>query len=325
MRPGRTVAAVLLAGLAAVLAACGTDGGSPTATPDPTGTAAATTTTPGPEPPFAVDELTLDLVDESRPTPAGAATPARPSRPLTTRVWYPSDAGGPVPLIVFAHGLDGHPDKFTQLLGAWATAGYVVAAPAFPLTNAEVPEAWSNYFDVADQPADLSFVTDEVLAAAADPTSPLADRVDADRIGVGGLSLGGATTYLAGLNEATRDPRFDAAMVLDGVAANDAASGTFLEPSGVPAFVAHCATDPVAALTIAEDAYALLAPPKYLVVLDGVCHAEAFEDAVHPLDEVGTAVTTAFWDTWLAETRDPASLAAVLDGDPAVRWEHQPA
>ena len=315
--------------LVALLAACGGEDPASTGPVDTTVTsppATATTSTRPPEPegPLTVGELTLELVDASRTTPAGATTAEQPSRSLPTRVWYPTDASRPVPLIVFAHGLDGHPDKFSQLLGAWAAAGYVVAAPAFPLTNSDVPDAWSNYFDVADQPADLSFVTDEVLAAADDPTSPLADTVDAERIGVGGLSLGGATTYLAGLNEASRDPRFDAAMVLDGVAGNDAATGTFLEPSGVPAFIAHCAVDPVADLSIAEGAYALLAPPKYLVVLDGVCHAEAFEDTVHPLDATGTAITTAFWDTWLAGTRGPRpTLAEVLDGDPAVTWESE--
>jgi dienelactone hydrolase len=270
-----------------------------------------------------VAELTLELEDDSRATPAGVSTPAAPTRSLPTRVWYPDGTDDPVPLIVFAHGLDGHPDVFTGLFRAWAGAGYVVAAPVFPLTNNTVPDAWSNFSGVTEQPADLSFVTDEVLTAAADPASPLSGRVDTEHIGVGGLSLGGATTYLAGLNEVTRDPRFDAAMVLDGVAGNDEATGTFLEPSGVPAFLAHCSGDPLAPVSIAEGAYALLAPPKYLVVMDGVCHSEAFEDAVHPLDAIATEITVAFWDTWLAGRADEDALAATLDSDPALVWRHE--
>ena len=39
---------------------------------------------------------------------------------------------GPFPLIVFAHGSAGHPEKFTKLFSSWAAAGYIVAAPAFP-------------------------------------------------------------------------------------------------------------------------------------------------------------------------------------------------
>lgn len=278
------------------------------------------TDTSAPAEPLAVEQLTLDLVDSSRPTPAGASTAATDTRPLPTIVRYPAE-GGPWPLIVFAHGLSGHPDKFSGLLETWASAGFVVAAPTFPLTNGDVVDSWSNFADVANQPADLSFVTDEVLAANADPDSPLADRVDPERIGFGGLSLGGATTYLAGLNEATRDPRVDAAMVLDGVAFDDAATGTFLEPSGTPAFLVHCDEDPLAPLRIATDAYALLAPPKYLVVMDGVCHAEAFEDTPHELDAIATEITTRFWDAYLAgagpDGPDPAALEALqatLDG-----------
>lgn len=314
--------------LASFAAACTnpsttTTAGSSTTTSDrPGSTASAATTAVAASTDVAT--ATLDLVDESRPTPAGAETPAADTRTLTTSVWYPGGAG-PYPLIVFAHGLDGEPAKFSELFEAWAAAGFVVVAPAFPLTNHQVPSAWSNFADVANQPADMSFVTDQVLAANDDPGSPLAGRIDPERIGFGGLSLGGATTYLAGLNEATRDPRVDAAMVLDGVAGHDDATGTFLEPSGVPALIAHCDGDPLASLTVAQDAYALIIPPKYLVTLHGVCHAEAFEDTPHPLDEAGTVITTAFWQAWLAgEGTDEqrTNLADVLEaqGD-ALTWE----
>jgi predicted dienelactone hydrolase len=268
---------------------------------------AAPTTAAGGE----IEHLTLDLVDVSRPTAAGASSAESPARTLVTEVRLPpTDA--PAPLIVFAHGLSGHPDVFTQLLDAWAQAGFVVAAPAFPLTNRDVPDAWQNWWDVQEQPDDVSFVIDELLAAGEDDGSPVHGRIDPDRIGVGGLSLGGATTYLVGLNDASRDPRVDAAMVLDGVAFDDRETGTFLEPSGTPAFVAHCADDPVADVRIARDAYALLAPPKYLVVLDGTCHAEAFEDTPHERDDIATAMTSAFWLAYLADG-EPAELDAVLD------------
>jgi hypothetical protein len=111
-------------------------------------------------------------------------------------------------------------------------------------------------------------------------------------------------------------------MVLDGVAFHDDATGTFLEPSGVPALIAHCETDPLADVSVAREAYALLAPPKYLVVLHGTCHAEAFEDAPHDLDAAATAVTTAFWEAYLGAAGDPGAFTATLDeaGD-AVEWE----
>ena len=178
---------------------------------------------------------------------------------------------------------------------------------------------------MANQPADLSFVADQVLAANSDPRSELAGRMAPERVGVGGLSLGGATTYQAGLNDATRDPRFDAAMVLDGVAFNDEETGTFLEPSGVPALIAHCSEDPLAPLTVAADAYALLAPPKYFVTLHGQCHSEAFEDTPHELDEAGEAVTTAFWQAYLAAEGSEDDLTVLDDALGAypddITWE----
>jgi dienelactone hydrolase len=269
---------------------------------------------------FEVVRLQLDLVDAGRDTPAGVATDPVFGRALATEIWYP-ETDGPAPLVVFAHGLSGHPDRFENLLGAWAAAGYVVAAPVFPLTNATVPGSAGNWADVANQPADLSFVTDELLAANAEGDGPLAGRIDPDRIGVGGLSLGGATTYLAGLNEATRDRRFSAAMVLAGVAVNDPETGTFLEPSGVPALLVHGDADPVAPLSVAENAYGLLTGPRALVVLTGGGHAEPFQDDQTPFDEEVIEITTRFWDNRLAGRADAAPLTQALLDSTLLTWQ----
>jgi predicted dienelactone hydrolase len=322
----------LAAGLVAFLLTAGACGSS-TETTTGTGSSTPTSSTPesghttsAVEPPapttseeaepqapaeLSVGEVTLDLVDPGRPTPAGAASAAAPDRQLPTTVWYP-EADGTYPLIVFAHGLSGHPDVFTRLLSRWASAGYVVAAPAFPLTNDTVEGSAENWADVANQPGDMSFVLDEMLAAADDPTQPFAGRVDPDRIGFGGLSLGGATTYLAGLNEATRDPRVDAAVVLAGVAGRDDETGTFLEPSGVPALLMHGDRDPAAPIETPTDAYELLQPPKYFVVLLGAGHAEPFQDQVTIYDELIDTVTVDFWDAWLRG--DPGAAARPVAG-----------
>ena len=60
-----------------------------------------------------------------------------------------------------------------------------------------------------NQPGDVSFVIDEVLAANDDPSSPLHGLVDPDAIGVVGHSLGGATTWAVSFDTATRDERID--------------------------------------------------------------------------------------------------------------------
>ena len=82
-----------------------------------------------------VATTTMTFVDTSRSTPPWDGMPGKPSRTLVTTIWYPARASGegPYPLIVFAHGLGASPQEYQQLLTAWAAAGYVVAAPLFPL------------------------------------------------------------------------------------------------------------------------------------------------------------------------------------------------
>ena len=90
--------------------------------------------------PLAVGEVTETFIDRSRPTNAGAETPARPERTIRTRIVYP-ERGGPYPLLVLAHGASGHPDEYAEQIPEWAADGFVVAAPEFPLTNRDVPTA----------------------------------------------------------------------------------------------------------------------------------------------------------------------------------------
>src|SRR6185503_3248548 len=134
------------------------------------------------------------FVDKSRRTVPASGAPL-PSRTLVTSIYRPNGSG-PFPLIVFSHGLDGHPKKFTKLFSAWADAGFAIAAPAFPLTNNQVANTNANVADVGHQPADVSFVLDKVLAMYKQPGGRLFHAIDARRIGASGLSLGGLTTYM---------------------------------------------------------------------------------------------------------------------------------
>ena len=119
------------------------------------------------------------FVDTTRPT-VPTVGPTLPSRTLATAIYRPN-RHGQFPLIVFAHGASGHPDKFTKLFSAWADAGYVVAAPAFPLTNNHA--AHQNIGDVAQQPGDMSFVLDQVLAMDRERGNLLSHSIDEHRIG----------------------------------------------------------------------------------------------------------------------------------------------
>ena len=181
--------------------------------------------------------MQLELVDTTRPTAATTGVPAATSRTLPTTVYLPPTTD-PAPLIVLAHGASGAPEKFTDLATYWAEHGYVVVVPRFPLTNDQVPEPVLG--DFAEQGRDVRFVIDEVVAASARPTGQLAGRVDPERIGLFGLSLGSLTVWSEVFDDPS-DPPIDALIQSDGT--------TLAEPEQIatvtfPVLVAHSDVDP---------------------------------------------------------------------------------
>jgi fermentation-respiration switch protein FrsA (DUF1100 family) len=246
----------------------------------------STSTTSGA--PYGVDTETETLVDDTRPTDDPSGRLSAPDRTLPTDVYVP-DGPGPFPLVVIAHGFDGHPRKFTQLATAWAEAGYVVAVPAFPLTNdrAGGPRVLGDYLA---QPADVSFVIESVLRLHG-------DRVDGDRIGVAGLSLGGATTYGLAFNDCCRDDRVDA-VVLMSTLRLPFGDGRY-ELGDTPKLLLQLTGDPIVPYDEAVDAYDEAAAPKFLVSLEGGGHFEPYENAPSAHDGVVEETTIAFWDAYL--------------------------
>lgn len=281
-----------------VLAACGGGDDSASSTTPPTDAA---------EPPFPTASIVEDLVDDSRPTVGADGSEVAPARTITTTVWYPEGADRPVPLVVLAHGFTGHPDKFDELASAWASAGYVVAAPAFPLTNRDAPGG-AVLADYRAQPADVSFVIDEVLAAAEDPSGLLDGLVDGDHVGVAGHSLGGITTLGAGFNSCCRDERIDAVVVMD--ATELEFEGTY-DYAGTPTMVLHGDVDELVPHAAGVALYERVAPPKYLVTIIGGTHSAPFEDDPHPADAAVVDMTTLFWDGYLGE--DPDAVSALVE------------
>jgi dienelactone hydrolase len=236
---------------------------------------------------------TQTFVDRSRPTVPSSGPPL-PYRELETAIYRPN-GDGTFPLIVFGHGFVGHPRKFTKLFSAWARAGYVVAAPTFPLTNDEANNITIG--DYVNQPGDMSFVLDRVLALNRRPGSALYDAVDPRRVGAAGLSLGGLTTYLLVYGDCCRDDRFAAAAVLNGVNAGVTIDGH------VPLLIAHSDTDPLIPYASARRAYDQAQPPAWLMTFFGASHASQWEDNVTPYDAIAERTTTDFWDATLERTK----------------------
>lgn len=209
-------------------------------------------------------------------------------RPLPTTVYVP-ESGPRAPLIVFGHGMWGHPGKFTRLFGRWRDSGYVVAAPAFPYTSDENAPRHLNE-QVANQPADVRFVLDELLARGLG---------DEERVGVGGFSLGAETALATGLHPRHADLRFRAVLAIAGGLVHPDFAGDALRP--LPLLFVHGEEDRrngrlEEALRVYESAH----EPKELVTIRGGRHGICQDDDPRPHVDRVADLTTAFWDRYLS-------------------------
>ena len=163
---------------------------------------------------------TLNLVDDSRGTPANGSAPALPSRNLSTWVLYPAvgaptaqpiahaqpaSDGKPFPVIVFAHGLDSLGLAYDPLLQQWVERGFVVVAPTFPLSNIAAPGG-DTAKDLVNQPGDMSFVLTQVLDLSKQSGNLLSGMIDPHRIAAVGHSLGAMTVLAWTENTCCEDP-----------------------------------------------------------------------------------------------------------------------
>ena len=185
-------------------------------------------------------------------------------RVLVTEVRYPSSGPGPFPLIVFAHGFTEVPDAYTRLLDTWVRAGYVVAAPIFPVESAHAPGGPSES-DLVNEPGDISFVISRLTAAS----DPLRALIDAKRIAVAGQSDGAEAALAVTYDSRYRDRRIDAGIVLSGAAF----PGFATPPPGAPTLLAVQGTsDPLNVPAETTDYFRLMRRPKFLLWLVGAVH-----------------------------------------------------
>ena len=160
----------------------------------------------------------LLLVDSSRTTNANGDFAGAPERSLEGYLWYPTDSSaGPYPLVIYSHGFMSSATEAEYLIEFLVRKGYVVAAVNYPLSNGSAPGG-PTVNDVLNQPGDVSFIIDSLLARANDINDPLHAFIDPVRIAAVGLSLGGLTTQLAAFHRDVRDPRLLAAASIAGPA-----------------------------------------------------------------------------------------------------------
>ena len=309
---------IFAAALVVAAAACSSDGGTAGTTAAPTRADASSAATLD----YAVGQRTIELVDDSRPTAADPKRnlPERPNRKFEVTLLYPAEgapkthptpvtdatpADGEFPLVVFSHGwtLSGDWGPYVGRLTYWAGAGYAVAAPTFPLTS----RSGAGAGDYVNQPADVSFVIDELLARAGLPDDLLHQHLDADHVGVAGHSLGAATTIGLTFNSCCRDTRIDAAVEIAGT--------EFPFPNGdytgwppTPLLAIHGARDRIIPVTGSDELIDKAQPPTYYLRFPDGDHVNVL--SAHPGALVDDAVT-AFFDLYL--NHDPSQLDGLPD------------
>jgi dienelactone hydrolase len=250
-------------------------------------------------PPFHVGERILTFVDYSRQIrlPGRAPGPRR----LVTVIRYPEHAAGPFPLIIFGHGFAVTPAPYFRLLRAWASAGYVVAAPVFPLENANAPNG-PDESDLVNQPRDMRFVITRMLAAGAAPRGPFAGLLAPDRIAVSGQSDGGETALAVAYDRYYRDRRVSAAIILSGAEIPGVGGFDFPAPSP-PLLATQGTADTINAPHFTSQFFAIAPRPKYLLELLGAGHLPPYTYE-QPQLSIVERVTIAFLDRYLKESRD---------------------
>ena len=285
---------------------------------------------------YAVGRVQEPFVDHSRPTMATGTFPGAPSRTILTTIFYPAQGtyaedevvdnappaknGGPYPLVLFSHGLTANASVYEGVIGEWVSAGYVVAAPDYPLSNTNAPggSVWnSGLADVKNQPADASFAIDQVLALSKEPGS-LEGMVARKRIGASGHSLGGITTLALVYAGCCVDERIDAAAPMSGLAGLVDDGANYFVGVDTPLLLLHGDVDGIVPYTGSTDAFAKASGAKYLLTFTGAGHVTPFVGVEGAQGDALVAGSVAFWDTYLKDDRGAIDELSDAAADPNV-------
>ena len=314
MGEGRRVVAYVVAALSlgAVLASTLGAAASPATVPQAT---------------HAVGVVTETLVDPHRATPAWDNQPEHSGRTLITTIYYPAlgaassaipqpnappaaKAGG-YPLIVFSHGLGADPLEYQSLLSYWASAGFVVAAPQFPLSS-DHTAGGPDEGDIANQPGDVSFVITSVLGESTQSGGVLSGLVNAHEVGAAGHSNGALTTLALVADTCCLDHRVKAAVVMAG----DEVSfpgGHYDFAQAPPLLLVHGTADQLLPYSGAVAIFNNARGPKGLLTINGGDHEAAAGFSAPSAVSVQRA-TTDFFSAYLSGDK---SVLADLSSDAA--------
>ncbi len=307
-------------------------------------TTSTTTTTTTRPPTIGIGEQTVTWTDTNpsaglavNPAPGGSARP----RTLVTQIWYPSIggsdssptegkkpdyAGGPFPVVVFAHGFDTVPTTYAPLLSAWVKAGFVVVAPLFPdenanelnsLDNRTVAQSQTAESDVVNEPYDVAYVVGQVQAGAGGAASSgaawLKGLVEPGKIALAGHSDGAqavaALVYSDNFSStyAAMGVRPFGVVLLSG----SELSGTYAPPSDAPPLLfVQSAVD---SCNLPQDAEQLFrdAGGGWFLKLEGARHFSPYI-GIGPAAPVVEKVSVTFLKATAAGKSAPSALSGVV-------------
>ncbi len=314
-----------------------------------TSTVVSTTTTRRvhvrpPGPPYAVGIQSEQIVEPASPSVATGKTSAgAPARILPTQIRYPASgsaggaerpgapaamASGPFPLIVFSQGYYTPVSAYSGLMDAWTRAGYVVAAPTYPLTAPSWPGG-PNESDIVNHPNDLRFVISVLMAQANNPQSPLYHLVNVNEIAVAGQSDGGDVSLAVAANTCCMDHAVKAAVIMSG-AELSGFGGSYFSGGSTPLLVTQGDEDAVNRPGCSATLYNQAPAPKYFVDLlqDGAqskqSSLETWREHLQPYVSPGpprnyvARTSTAFFDYYLKNDRSGLLSLTAAGGVPGV-------
>lgn len=171
--------------------------------------------------PYAVATATYSYVDMNRDE---EFTDQEDNRSVNVEFWYPEQADGRCPLLVFSHGAFGIKTSNSSTFMELASHGYVVVSIDHPyhsfytvsedgkvvtvnpdymqeVNNANKGGVYSlgEYFELTQKwmklrTDDMDFVMDTILEQAGQTNDTVYERIDTQKIGVFGHSMGGAAS-----------------------------------------------------------------------------------------------------------------------------------
>ena len=283
------------------------------------GTSATNATSPPTTTPMlhAVGQTTVTFVDSRRSTPTWDSKPEQDQRKLVTTILYPAQgtpvpgktivdatpdrSGKPYPMIVFGHGFAANPQIYLALLAHWAAAGFVVAAPTFPLTSSATPGG-PDAGDVIHQPGDMSFVVKSVLKLSAGKSGPLVGLINPDEVGAAGHSYGAVTTVGLVANTCCKNATVKAAAILSGTM-EAFPDGRYSFANTPPLLVVHGTADKLIPYEGGVDIFNAAHGPKAMLTIKDGDHMSAAGLAAASGPDVMKA-TTDFFDGYLRGNKD---------------------